>query len=109
MTEPNNYTLSFGDTGRPACRLDIIAQRHASLRVEYHFGPAYVGHVLESSDVDALIAWLQRWREANPPPSAAEAMAELRERFGHYFDAIEDVDEWVRQQRSGEDVPPTRP
>ena len=41
-----------------------------------------------------------------PPPSAADAMAELRDKFGHYFDAIEDVDEWVRQQRSGEDDPP---
>jgi hypothetical protein len=44
-----------------------------------------------------------------PPPSATEAMAELREKFGHYFDAIEDVDEWVRQQRSGEDSPPPNP
>lgn len=66
------------------------------------------------ADKRVVMLWgmCSQWATASepalePPPSATEAMAELREKFGHYFDAIEDVDEWVRQQRSGEDDPPT--
>lgn len=47
-------------------------------------------------DVDAVERWLQA--DGRKVPS----LAEIREKFGHHFDAIEDVDEWVRQQRRGE-------
>jgi len=40
---------------------------------------------------------------ASEAASPAAAMAELRERFGHYFDAINDVDGWVRAVRRGDD------
>jgi hypothetical protein len=47
-------------------------------------------------DLDAGAAWIKR------DPYKHPSFDELKERFGHYFDAIEDVDEWVRQQRRGE-------
>jgi hypothetical protein len=40
-------------------------------------------------------------------PGVVAAFAELRERFGAAFDAIEDVDAWVKGQRSGEPEPGT--
>ena len=52
----------------------------------------------------AIMEAAKQLRIDAPTTSAADAMQELREKFGHYFDAIEDVDEWVRQQRRGEDA-----
>lgn len=45
-----------------------------------------------------------------PPPlrlasADAHPLAELREEFGHYFDAIGDVDAWCKAQRRGDDLP----
>ena len=45
--------------------------------------------------------------QAGPVPvgtvfKPSDTLAELREQFGPYFDAIDDVDAWVREQRSGE-------
>jgi hypothetical protein len=37
--------------------------------------------------------------------AVAEAFAELRKKFGPYFDAIPDVDAWVNAVRSGDDPP----
>ena len=34
-------------------------------------------------------------------PKLSDALAELREQYGAYFDAIPDVDAFVREQRSG--------
>lgn len=43
-------------------------------------------------------------RESGNPPKQrpADAFANLRERFGAYFDAIPDVDAFVSEQRRGE-------
>ena len=43
-----------------------------------------------------------------PPgkPNPSEAFAELRREFGGYFDAIANVDAWVREQRGGEPASP---
>ncbi len=38
-----------------------------------------------------------------PKPSAVDAFVELHEKYGQYFDTIEDVDEWVKKQRRGEE------
>jgi hypothetical protein len=40
-------------------------------------------------------------------PGVVAAFAELREQFGAAFDAIPDVDAWVKAQRSGEPEPGT--
>ena len=45
----------------------------------------------------------------NPPQSPADAFANLRERFGAYFDAIPDVDAFVREQRGGAPAAPASP
>lgn len=45
-------------------------------------------------------------RESGNPPKQrpADAFANLREQYGAYFDAIPDVDAFVREQRGGEDA-----
>jgi hypothetical protein len=40
----------------------------------------------------------------NPTQRPADAFANLREEYGAYFDAIPDVDAFVREQRGGEDA-----
>ena len=40
-----------------------------------------------------------------PKPKPTDAFANLRERFGAYFDAIPDVDAFVKEQRSGDEWP----
>ena len=41
--------------------------------------------------------------DADPRPTMQETFANIREKFGAYFDAIPDVDAFVREQRGGGD------
>jgi hypothetical protein len=45
--------------------------------------------------------------DADPRPTMQETFANIREKFGAYFDAIPDVDAFVREQRGG--ATPTAP
>lgn len=63
-------------------------------------GDDYTYDVPTGGAVFNPLAELAAWDQAG----AVVAFAELRERFGAHFDAIEDVDAWVREQRGGPDL-----
>lgn len=58
--------------------------------------------VWDATTLDVIHFTIQSWLPYQPT-SPVEAFAEIREKFGKYFDAIPDVDEWVAAVRRGEE------
>lgn len=55
----------------------------------------------DAASLDVTEFTIEEWYRYEPT-SPVEAFAELREKFGKYFDAIPDVDAWVGAVRRGE-------
>lgn len=58
--------------------------------------------VWDATTLDVIHFTIQSWLPYDPTPPV-QAFAEIREKFGPYFDAIPDVDAWVAALRRGEE------
>ena len=90
-----------------AAALTVAGERHQAALLEH---VARQTEALETiaAALTQLAGAMHDARESGnpePKPKPTDAFANLRERFGAYFDAIPDVDAFVKEQRSGDEWP----